>query len=255
MAKFDAIIADDEAQLRIYLKSKLAELWPELAICGEAQNGIEALKLIETCRPAIAFLDIKMPGLSGIEVAQKISSTCRVVFITAFDQYAVEAFENEAIDYILKPVTDQRLQKTIARLKRQISDSPISSLDFSQSMDRLLAALKDGPPAGYLKWIKVRQGEEVRLIPIDDICYFKAEDKYTVVRTREGESLIKKTIQQLTEELDPEQFWRIHRGIIISVQQVGGVSRSFAGRLIVKLKDLPETLTVSRPYAHLFKQM
>jgi DNA-binding LytR/AlgR family response regulator len=255
MPTVKAIIADDEEQLRIYLKSKLAEFWPELVICGEAPNGIEALKLIEACRPAIAFLDIKMPGLSGIEVAQKISSTCRVVFITAFDQYAVEAFENEAIDYILKPVTDQRLQKTIARLKRQISDSSISSLDFAQSMDRLLAALKDGSAAGYLKWIKVRQGEEVRLISVDDICYFKAEDKYTVVRTREGESLIKKTIQQLTEELDPEQFWRIHRGIIISVHQVGGVSRSFTGRLIIKLKDLPETLTVSRSYAHQFKQM
>jgi len=255
MADPDAIIADDEEQLRIYLKSKLAVLWPELNICGEAENGLEALRLIETCRPVVAFLDIKMPGLSGIEVARKISSGCRIVFITAFDQFAVEAFENEAIDYILKPVTDQRLQKTIKRLKKQISENAITSLDITQSMDRLLAALKDRPAAGYLKWIKVRQGEEVRLIPVDDICYFKAEDKYTVVKTREGESLIKKTIQQLAEELDPDQFWRIHRGIIISVRQIGRVSRSFAGRLIIKLKDLPETLTVSRSYAHLFKQM
>jgi len=255
MADLKAIIADDEEQLRIYLKSKLAELWPELVICGEAKNGIEALKLIETLRPEIAFLDIKMPGLSGIEVAQKISSGCRIVFITAFDQYAIEAFENEAVDYILKPVTEQRLQKTIKRLKKQISGSSISSLDFTQSMDRLFAALKDRPVAGYLKWIKVRQGEEVRLIAVDDICYFKAEDKYTMVKTREGESLIKKTIQQLTEELDPDQFWRIHRGIIISVRRVAKVSRLFAGRLTIKLKDLPETLTVSRSYAHLFKQM
>ena len=255
MANPEAIIADDEEQLRIYLKSKLAVLWPELNICGEAENGLEALRLIETCRPVVAFLDIKMPGLSGIEVARKIGSGCRIVFITAFDQYAVEAFENEAIDYILKPVTDQRLQKTIKRLKKQISEKAITSLDITQRMDRLLAALKDRPAAGYLKWIKVRQGEEVRLISVDDICYFKAEDKYTVLRTREGESLIKKTIQQLTEELDPDQFWRIHRGIIISVRQVGRVSRSFAGRLIIKLKDLPETLTVSRSYAHLFKQM
>jgi DNA-binding LytR/AlgR family response regulator len=255
MADLKAIIADDEEQLRIYLKSKLAELWPELVICGEAKNGLEALKLIETLRPEIAFLDIKMPGLSGIEVAQKISSGCRIVFITAFDQYAIEAFENEAVDYILKPATEQRLQKTIKRLKKQLSGSSISSLDFTQSMDRLFAALKDRPASGYLKWIKVRQGEEVRLIAVDDICYFKSEDKYTVVKTREGESLIKKTIQQLTEELDPDQFWRIHRGTIINVSRIAGVSRSFAGRLIITLKDLPETLTVSRSYAHMFRQM
>jgi DNA-binding LytR/AlgR family response regulator len=255
MADLKAIIADDEEQLRIYLKSKLAELWPELVICGEAKNGPEALKLIETLRPEIAFLDIKMPGLSGIEVAQKISSGCRIVFITAFDQYAIEAFENEAVDYILKPATEQRLQKTIKRLKKQLSGSSISSLDFTQSMDRLFAALKDRPASGYLKWIKVRQGEEVRLIAVDDICYFKSEDKYTVVKTREGESLIKKTIQQLTEELDPDQFWRIHRGTIINVSRIAGVSRSFAGRLIITLKDLPETLTVSRSYAHMFRQM
>ena len=255
MADLDAVIADDEEQLRIHLKSKLADLWPELVICGEAKNGLEALRLIEACRPAVAFLDIKMPGLSGIEVAQKIESGCRVVFITAFDQYAVEAFENEAIDYILKPVTDQRLQKTIKRLKKQISENAVSSVDFTRSMERLLASLKEGPAAGFLKWIKVRQGEEVRLIAVDDIFYFKAEDKYTVVKTREGEALIKKTIQQLSEELDPDQFWRIHRGVIVSVKRVGRVSRSLAGNLVIRLKDLPETLTVSRTYAHLFKQM
>jgi DNA-binding LytR/AlgR family response regulator len=255
MANLKAIIADDEEQLRIYLKSKLAELWPELIICGEAENGLEALKLIETCRPAIAFLDIKMPGLSGIEVAQKISTNCRVVFITAFDQYAVEAFENEAVDYILKPVTDKRLEKTIKRLKKQISDISNPPTDFSATMDRLLAAIKDKQPSGYLKWIKVRHGEEVRLIAIDEVCYFKAEDKYTVVRTLDGESLIKKSIQQLTEELDPAQFWRIHRGTIIGVNHVAVVNRSFAGRLTLRLKGLSETLTVSRSYAHLFKQM
>jgi DNA-binding LytR/AlgR family response regulator len=251
----EAIIAEDEAQLRIHLKSKLANLWPELIICGEAENGIEALDLIESCRPAIAFLDIKMPGLSGIEVAQKISTDCRVVFITAFDQYAIEAFENEAVDYILKPVTDNRLKKTINRLKKQISAIPDPSPDFSATMERLLAAFNHKQLPGYLKWIKVRHGEEVRLIAIDDVCYFKAEDKYTVVKTREGESLIKKSIRQLTEELDPEQFWRIHRGTIINISQIARVSRSFSGRLIISLKNLSEILTVSRPYAHLFKQM
>jgi DNA-binding LytR/AlgR family response regulator len=255
MASLKAIIADDEEQLRIYLKSKLADIWPELIICGEAENGLEALDMIESARPAIAFLDIKMPGLSGIEVAQKISTNCRVVFITAFDQYAIEAFENEAVDYILKPVTVERLDKTVQRLKKQIAADAVPSPDYASAMERLLAALKNTEPPGYLKWLKVRHGDEVRLIPIDEVCYFKAEDKYTVVKTRAGESLIKKSIQQLSGEIHPDQFWRIHRATIINVGQIAGVSRTFAGRLIIKLKDLPETLTVSRSYAHLFKQM
>ena len=255
MADPNAIIADDEEQLRIHLKSKLADLWPELVICGEAQNGLEALELIESYRPAIAFLDIKMPGLTGIEVAQKLNVDCRVVFITAYDQYAIEAFENEAVDYILKPVTDKRLGKTINRLKKQISVFPDYPPDFSATMERLLETLNHKKPAGYLKWIKVRHGEEVRLISVDEICYFKAEDKYTVVKTREGESLIKISIRQLAEELDPDQFWRIHRGTIINISQIARVNRSFSGRLIISLKQLPETLTVSRSYAHLFKQM
>ena len=255
MANPEAIIADDEEQLRIHLKSKLTKLWPDLRICGEAENGIRALDLIESLRPAIAFLDIKMPGLSGIEVAQKISADCRVVFITAFDRYAVEAFENEAVDYILKPVTDKRLQKTIQRLKKQISAISNPPIDFHQTMDRLLAALKDKQLPGYLKWIKVRHGEDVRLISVDEVCYFKAEDKYTVVKTRTGESLIKKSIRQLAAELDPDHFWRIHRGTIINVNFIDRINRSFSGRLSIKLEELPEALTVSRSYAHLFKQM
>ena len=251
----EAIIADDEEQLRIHLRSKLAELWPELTISGEAKNGIEAVALIESLRPAVAFLDIKMPGLTGLEVAQKISTGCRVVFITAYDQYAVEAFESEAIDYILKPVTEKRLVKTINRLKNQISSASEPPLNFSASIERLLAAINSKETPGNLKWIKVRHGDEVRLIAIAEVCYFKAEDKYTVVKTLEGESLIKKTIRQLSEELDSDQFWRIHRGTIINVGQIRNVSRSFAGRLIITLKDLPESLTVSRSYAHLFKQM
>lgn len=255
MANPEAIIADDEKQLILSLKSKLLQLWPELVICGQATNGIDALKLIETIKPDIAFLDIKMPGLSGIQVAQKISMSCRVVFITAFDQFAIEAFENEAVDYLLKPVTEERLAKTIHRLKKQISDISTPHADFSRSMDRLLAVLQDGQHRGYLKWIKVRQGDKLRLISVDEICYFKSEDKYTLVKTAAREALIKTSIQQLSEALDPDRFWRIHRSTIINVSRISVVTRSFAGRCLVKLKDLPETLTVSRSYAHLFKQM
>lgn len=253
--RIDAVIADDEKELRIHLTAKLAKLWPELVIAGEAQNGIEALEMIDSLQPAVAFLDIKMPGLSGIEVARKIKAPCRVVFITAFDQYAVEAFEDEAIDYLLKPVTSERLERTVKRLKRRMTSAALISTDMAAAMERLMASISTMDKAGKLKWIRVRQGDAVRLIAVDDVCYFKAEDKYTVVRTREGESLIKTSIRQLTGELDPDQFWQIHRGTIINVRSIAKVSRSFAGRLIVSLESVPETLSVSRPYAHLFKQM
>jgi DNA-binding LytR/AlgR family response regulator len=255
MAEPKAVIADDEEQLRIYLISKLVKLWPELIICGEAENGLEAVEIIQKHKPHIAFLDIKMPGLSGLEVAKKITTPCRVVFITAFDQYAIDAFESEAIDYLLKPVTDERLAKTVKRLQKQLSDPPTSSKDMANTVEQLLSALKKQPTLEYLKWIKVRHGEKIRLIGVDEVCYFKAADKYTLVRTHDGESLIKKSIRQLSEELDSDQFWRIHRGSIVNISQIVNANRSFAGRLILKLKDLPETLDVSRSYAHLFKQM
>ncbi len=255
MANPKAIIADDEKLLRTSLKTTLSKLWPELIICGEAINGVEALNLIEKERPDVAFLDIKMPGLTGIEVAERIAADCRVIFITAYDEYAVAAFENEAIDYILKPITEERLAKTIKRLQKQMTGSPGSSPGMSDTMERLLAALKDKEATGFLRWIKVRHRDEVKLIAVDDVFYFKAEDKYTLVKTGEGESLIKRSIRKLAEELEPDQFWRIHRGTIINVSRIARVNRSFAGKLIVNLKDLQETLTVSRSYAHLFRHM
>ncbi len=252
----EAVIADDEKQLRIYLRSKLAGLWPELVISGEAENGHQALDLIETRRPGIAFLDIKMPGLSGLEVAKRMTADCIVVFITAFDEFAIEAFENEAIDYLLKPVTDERLAKTVNRLKKQLAASRLSSPgQLTATLERLLVRLKNEEETGYLKWIKVRHGDQVRLVAVDDVYFFKAEDKYTVVKTGDGEYLIKTSIRQLAEELDPDQFWRIHRSTIVNLGCVAGVHRSFGGRLLVKLNNLSQTLPVSKTYAHLFKQM
>ena len=255
MISLKAIIADDEKPLRTSLKASLSKLWPELNICGEAKNGVEALELVEKKRPDIAFLDIKMPGLSGIEVAEKIAGACRIVFITAYDQYAIKAFENEAVDYILKPVTKERLEKTVERLQKQLTESSSSPSGMSDTLERVLSVLKEKGAPGYLKWIKVRDREEVKLIAVDDVLYFKAEDKYTTVRTQEGESLIKTSIRILAEELDPDQFWRIHRGTIINVSRIARVNRSFAGKLIIQLKDVKETLIVSRSYAHLFKHM
>ena len=256
MSHPEAVIADDEKQLRIYLRSKLAKLWPELVISGEAENGHRALELIETQKPLVAFLDIKMPGLSGLEVAQRITVNCIIVFITAYDEFAIEAFENEAIDYLLKPVTDERLAKTIKRLRNRLSASPPPARQhLTATLERLLVSLENNEAPGFLKWIKARHGEDVRLIAVEEVCYFKAEDKYTVVRTPAGESLIKKGIRQLTTELDPDQFWRIHRSTIINVKFIDRINRSFAGRLTIKLENLPEVLTVSRSYSHLFKQM
>jgi DNA-binding LytR/AlgR family response regulator len=250
-----AIIADDEVLLRVSLKEKLARAWPELQICGEAEDGPQALDMIKRDRPDIAFLDIRMPGLSGIEVARSVLGICRVVFITAYDQYALEAFENEAVDYILKPVSDKRLEKTVRRIQKQLSGGTEAGSEFKETLSRVLSALEAKTPASHIRWIKAQQGSEVRLIPVEEVCFFKASDKYTQVMTKEGEFLIKKSISGLSHELDPDRFWRIHRGTIVNADQVRKVSRSMTGRHVVKLKDRPESLFVSRTYAHLFKQM
>jgi len=252
---YKAIIADDEKELRIYLKSLLLKLWPELIVCGEAKNGKEAVALIETERPQIAFLDIKMPGLTGIDVAREISGVCRIVFVTAFDQYAVEAFEREAVDYLLKPVSEERLALTIGRLKKQLDVSSEPPVQLVETVERLLSGMpgKGGPE--FLRWIRAQQKDSVCLIPVEDVDYFRAEDKYTLVITKERESLIKKSIKELAGELDPAQFWQVHRGIIVNVSRIDRVSRSLTGRGTLKIKGRPELLTVSRNYLHLFKQM
>ena len=252
---YKAIIADDEKELRAYLKTMLAETWPELTICGEAASGKDALELVDTYAPQIAFLDIRMPGLSGLEVAEKIASVCRIVFVTAFDQYAVDAFEREAVDYLVKPVTKKRLTQTVQRLKKQLQTSPEPPAGLAEMITHVLANLQGNAHADYLRWIKTQHKDNIRLIPVEEIDYFQAEDKYTLVMTSQGESLIKKSIKELSSELDPQQFWQIHRGIIVNVSRIENVNRSLTGRGILKLKDRPESLTVSRQYLHLFKQM
>jgi DNA-binding LytR/AlgR family response regulator len=224
-------------------------------MCGEAENGLDAEELIRKCRPDIAFLDIKMPGISGIEVARRTTGISRVVFITAYEQYAVAAFENEAIDYILKPVTPERLGKTVTRLQTQVARVPELPAEFTKAMERALTALKKHQSTDYLQWIRVQHGDGMRLIPVDEIHYFKAEDKYTLVVTKEGEFLIRKPVRSLSEELDPDIFWRVHRATIVNINQIRKVHRGFSGRLNIRLKDRPDVLTVSKTYAHLFRQM
>ncbi len=252
---YKAIIADDEKELRTYLKSILSEIWPELMICGEAKNGKEALELVESKQPHIAFLDIRMPGFSGMEVARRIAGSCRIVFVTAFDQYAIEAFEREAVDYLLKPVSKDRLIQTVQRLKNQLDSSTEPPARLAEVVEQVLSKLTGRGGANFLRWIKAQNKDTIRLIPVEEVDYFKAEDKYTLVLTKEGESLLKKSIKELAQELDPSQFWQIHRGTIVNVSKIDKVSRSLTGRGILKLKGRSEFLTVSRNYLHLFKQM
>jgi DNA-binding LytR/AlgR family response regulator len=252
---YKAIIADDEKELRRYLKTMLAETWPDLEICGEAANGKEALEMIDACQPQIAFLDVKMPGLSGLDVAKKIADLCHIVFVTAYNHYAVDAFDREAVDYLVKPVTKKRLVQTVQRLKKQLQTSMEPPEGLPDVVKQILATIQNKTHANYLQWIKTQHKESVRLIPVEDVDYFQAGDKYTQVMTVVGESLIKKSIRNLAQELDPQEFWQIHRATVVNVSKIEDVSRSLTGRGILKLKNRKESLTVSRQYLYLFKQM
>ena len=249
-----AIIVDDETQLRSHLRSQLLHAWPDLEICGEAKGGMEAIELIRNHQPDIAFLDIKMPGLSGIDVAKKISDKCRIVFVTAYDQYAIEAFESEAVDYLLKPVTIERLEKTVMRIKKRISGDPAQHDNLKNLLKRLDVLTKQNGKPATLQWIKSQQGNDITLISVDDVLCFIAQDKYTAVITADGESLIQTPIKDLAGELDQNLFWQINRGIIVSVRCIEKVSRSVTGRFQLRLKGHPEVLTVSRTFSHLFRQ-
>ncbi|NTW58473.1 MAG: response regulator transcription factor [Nitrospirae bacterium] len=251
MKPIRAIIADDEEALRDHLKTKLLSLWSGLEIAGEADEGETALRLIRELRPDVAFLDISMPGINGIDVAKHAIGRCLFVFVTAHDEFAVEAFEREAVDYLLKPVTGERLAATIGRLKDRLVSAPVP--DLSGVLERLSQTLPKAP--GHLQWIKAQQKDGIKLIAVNDIYFFRATDKYTTVRTREGEFLIRKTLKELENELDPAQFWRVHRAAIVNARLLQKVDRSIAGTRTIRFKDLPDTLAVSRAYTHLFKQM
>ncbi len=254
MKQFTAIIADDEENLRIGISVLLERLWPELKVLGYAQNGIEAVSLIEHEKPDIAFLDIKMPGMSGVAVAKKVSNTCKVVFITAYDQFAVQAFESEAVDYILKPVTQKRLETTIVRLKKQLIEQD-SLPDFDLKMAKVLQVLENKDIPEYLRLIKVKTGSELRFVPVSQVLYFKAEDKYTIVQTAISEFLIKTPIKDLENDLDPKQFWRVHRSAIVNIERIQTIKRSFTNQMIIGFDQTDHTIAVSRFYEHLFKQM
>jgi DNA-binding LytR/AlgR family response regulator len=252
-----AIIADDEPRLALYLRDRLAALWPELAVAGIAANGAEAKALIDREEPDLAFLDIRMPGLSGLEVAKAADRSLHVVFVTAFDQYAVDAFEQAAVDYLLKPVGDARLAQTVARLRERIAQAnhaPELRAALA-TLSRLAPALAPTGGSERLAWIRASVGQQVRLIAVDDVCYFQANDKYTSVFTKDGEALIRTPLRELAEGLDPDRFWQVHRGTIVNLAHVAATNRDFAGRVSLALKTRSEAIAVSRAFAHRFRQM
>lgn len=251
-----AIIADDERLMREQLQARLSEVWPDLQVLAEAKNGAEAVAAVRHHHPDLAFLDIRMPGMTGIEAAREIGDACHVVFITAYNEYAVDAFEHGAVDYVLKPAEAERLAITVARLKRRLGSKPsdLGAL-LSQLSAKLEAADSPGAERNHLQWIQASVGQQLRLIPTAEVLFFRSDEKYTRVQTESLEALIRKPIKELIDELDPEQFWQIHRATIVNAKAIAGVTRDFRGRQLVLIKGHTEKLEVSRNYTHLFKQM
>lgn len=269
-----ALIADDEAHLRDYLEQQLATAWPELRVVARAANGLEALRLTDEQAPDVVFLDIRMPGMTGLDVAAQLVQGGRpphIVFVTAYDQYAVQAFDHAAVDYLLKPANLERLTRTVTRLKAALAASaPAAGVGgasgangavTASTLQALLAQLgvqaasAVAPAAAPLQWIRAAQGEHTRLIAVDEVIYFQSNDKYTSVMLADGECLIRTPISRLREQLDGQKFWQIHRSVIVAAHHVAGTRQDFRGRLLVQLKGRTEQLVVSRNYVDLFRQM
>ncbi|HUJ01238.1 MAG TPA: LytTR family DNA-binding domain-containing protein [Usitatibacter sp.] len=248
-----ALVADDEPHLAEDLCERLRTLWPELDILPIAPNGMEALRAANEDEPDIVFLDIRMPGLTGLEAAQRLDPRTHVVFVTAYDEYALEAFEREAVDYLLKPVSDERLARCVERLKRRLAagEAPEGLAEALEKIARILPQA----PSRKLRWVRALKGELVRQIPVDEVLYFQASDKYTCVMTREGEFLIRTPLAELAAQLDTDAFWQIHRGTLVNMAEVSSTRRDLGGRVYVKLKDGTTELPVSRAYAGRFRQM
>ncbi len=249
-----AIVVDDERLLREQLITRLRDAWPELSIVGEAGNGSEAVAMVQSLEPDVVFLDISMPGMDGIQAARALAGSAHIVFVTAHDEHAIDAFEQGAVDYVLKPAEPERLAVTCERLRSRLAQAP-------DPMDDLLAKLSGriGPggvsPRDYMRWVQASVGANLRMIPTGDILFFRAEDKYTRVQTATFEALIRKPIKELIDELDPKEFWQIHRATVVRVDAIEQVSRNFRGQQTVHVKGRPEKLEVSRSFNHLFRQM
>ena len=258
MSEPTALIADDEPLLRERLAALLKRTWPALCVVAEARNGREAVELFETHAPQIVFLDVHMPGLSGIDAARSMLGRSLIVFVTAYEQYAVTAFEQGAIDYLVKPFDEARLAQTVARLQQRLAP-PLAAADaapLDALLERLSAELRGrAPPARHLQWIKASVGSTVRLIPVEQVHFLRSDEKYTLVVWDGGEALIRKTIRELADELDPERYVQIHRSVIVNLARVTHVTRGLNETAEVHLEGRSETLPVSRSFLHLFRQM
>ena len=252
-----ALIADDEPLLRERLASHLSRAWPALRIAAEARNGREAVELFETHAPQIVFLDVHMPGLSGIDAARSMVGRTQIVFVTAYEQYAVQAFEQGAIDYLVKPFDEVRLAQTVVRLQERLKPTPVTeAAPLDALLERLSAELRGhGPAPRHLQWIKASVGTAVRLIPVEQVHFMRSDEKYTLVVWDGGEALIRKTIRELADELDPERYVQIHRSVIVNLARVTHVTRGLNETAEVHLDGRTETLPVSRSFLHLFRQM
>jgi DNA-binding LytR/AlgR family response regulator len=276
--KLTAILADDEELVRDLLKARLAQVWPELEIVAQASDGQEAIEMVAQYAPTFAFLDIRMPEKTGLQVAQIISERCHVVFLTAYDEYAVEAFERGAIDYMLKPVTIDRLQTTVERLKKRVAKQPVdlsqlfAQIEAQRGMPVPAAAVSAAPSGGQstkqseqasdakaapekLRWIQASVGRELRVISVDDVVYFEADEKYVVVHTRDAEAVIRTPLKELVDGLDEELFWPVHRATIVNVRMIEAVEKDVLGRLSIRLRGMQRKLPVSRTHASRFKGM
>jgi DNA-binding LytR/AlgR family response regulator len=248
--------------MRDQLRMRLGQVWPELDIIGEAKNGDEAIELVDQLKPDFTFLDIRMPGKTGMEAAAVIGNKSNIVFVTAYDAYAVEAFERGAIDYVLKPPEPERLQVTVDRLKgrlgKQVATGAAAGADINASVTAMLAQLTEkiaAPKPAHLQWIQASIGQDLRMIPVEEILFFRSDEKYTCVQTEKYEALIRKPVRDLADELDPALFWQIHRATLVNVNAIEGVTRDIRGRHLVMIKGRSDKLEVSRSFLHLFKQM
>lgn len=249
MTKPRAVIAEDEPLVRGEIRDALAELWPDLEILAEVGDGLEAIAALERLHPNVMFLDIQMPGLNGLEVAERLNGRAHVVFVTAFDQYAVSAFEQGALDYVLKPISRARMQIAIERLRSRLGERPADLHRITELLRELAP-----PEPKYLKWLTVPQGGELRVLAVAEISYLRADQKYTTVVTPHSAFLLTSSLRQMREKLDPQVFWQIHRGVVVNVGAIDRIYRSFRGALEVKVKGRDELLPVSAAHAHLFRE-
>jgi DNA-binding LytR/AlgR family response regulator len=257
-----ALIADDEPLLREALARQLAQVWPELEVVAQARNGREAIKQFEALRPDVCFLDVHMPGLSGVEAAHHIGRRAHLVFVTAFDQYAVQAFAQGVLDYLVKPVEQGRLAETVARLKDrlQAAEPALNTEALLQQLAEQLTELQAGTASAPLRWIRAQIGETLRLIPADDVDYLRSDTKYTLIAWRDDagqprEALVRMALKELVAQLDPAQFAQVHRSVVVNLRAISHVTRGDNETADVHLKGRKEVLPVSRSYLHLFRQM